>query len=236
MKIIISPSKSQKHASIYEKAIHEPVFYKEAYHLNQRLNKLSKNALGRLMGIDGELLEQTFANIKTFDIANPNPAIHAYTGLVYKYLDLNAYNNEQIRYMNNHLVILSAMYGALKPLDGIKPYRLDMKMPLMKTSLYKYWKKPMTHYFHNEPLLIDLTSNEYSKLLPSNKITLRFLEKKNNQYKNIATYSKIARGRILDLMIKNQITEPDQIKTLSFEGYHYNLDLSDGQTIVFTRP
>ncbi|PKM54135.1 MAG: peroxide stress protein YaaA [Firmicutes bacterium HGW-Firmicutes-5] len=236
MKIIISPSKTQNYSRIHKSAVHEPLFNKEALYLNQRLKKLSKKSLSHLMGIDNTLLEQTYSNIKDFDIATPNCAISTYTGLVYKQLSLDTYNNEQIEYLEKHLVILSAMYGALKPFDGIKPYRLDMKMPLIRPSLYKYWEKPLAHYFKNETVLIDLSSNEYGKMLPSHKITVKFMEKKDPEYKNIATYSKIARGQLLDLMIKNQITQPHQLKTVSFEGYHYNANLSNERSIVFTRP
>ena len=235
MKIIISPSKTQNYNQIHESAVHEPVFNKEALYLNQRLKKLSQNALRRLMGIDGTLLEQTYNNIKTFDAATPNYAITTYTGLVYKYLHLDDYNKDQLEYMDKHLIILSAMYGILRPFDGIKPYRLDMKMPLVKPSLYKYWERHVTHYLKNDALLIDLSSNEFGKMLPSNRITIKFMEEKDQHYKNVATYSKMARGQLLHLMIKNQITEPDQIKTVSFEGYHYNPELSNDRTIVFTR-
>jgi hypothetical protein len=235
MKIIISPSKTQKYSRIHESAVHEPVFYKEALYLNQRLKRLSKEALRRLMNIDTNLLEQTYYNIKTFDAATPNYAITTYTGLVYKYLHLDDYNKEQLDYMDKHLVILSAMYGVLRPFDGIKPYRLDMKMPLVKPSLYNYWERYVPHYFRNENVIIDLSSNEYGKMLPPNRIAIKFMEEKDHQYKNIATYSKMARGQLLHIMIKNQMTEPQQIKSVTFEGYHYNPNLSNERNYVFTR-
>jgi len=235
MKIMISPSKTQNYSHIHEHAVHEPIFNKEALYLNQKLKRLSKEAIRPLMGIDGDLLEQTYNNIKHFNVATPHYAITTYTGLVYKQLCLDAYNNTEIDYLDKHLVILSALYGVLKPFDGIKPYRLDMKTPIIKPSLYKYWEKHIAQYFRNESVLIDLASNEYSKMLPSKKISIKFLEEKDHQYKNIPTYSKIARGKLLHIIIKNQLTEPVQIKAISFDGYHYNADLSNERNFIFTR-
>lgn len=234
MKIILSPSKTQDFNPKYETAVHEPEFYHKATSLNKKLGHLSKVKLGLVMKISGDLLDKAYDDIKAFDHASPSHAISTYTGLVYKNLSYD-YDAPMMAYLNKHLVILSALYGALKPYDGIKPYRLDMKMSIMKQTLYNFWKKDMNHYFKNEDLILDLASTEFSKMIPWPKMTVGFREYKDGAYKNLATYAKMARGKLLDQLIKRQLTDINSIKSLEFDGYHYNEALSDDTTIIFSR-
>lgn len=235
MKIILSPSKTQNFDNTYNGPVTEPVFISEAEYLTKQLKRMSKEMLSKTMKIEGTLLEETSYNIKNFDILTHSPAIHTYTGLVYKYMNLSDYNDSMLSFMNEHLVILSALYGILKPMDGIKPYRLDMKMKIMNLSLYDYWKTSITKQLKGETI-IDLASNEFSKMVPLPKVSIGFRQQQGDQYKNIATFSKMARGQLLDSIIKHQINEIEDLKALIFDGYTYNDSLSDEQTLFFTRP
>jgi cytoplasmic iron level regulating protein YaaA (DUF328/UPF0246 family) len=235
MKIILSPSKTQDFTSPYNTAVFEPSYLKEATKLAHKIAKMSKKNLSALMTIEGDLLEKTYQSYKSFDGAVPAPAITTYTGLVFFHLNLDTYNDEDLTYMKDHLILLSALYGALNPFDGIKPYRLDMKMPITKQSLYHYWHKIMLAHFKDEPLIIDLASNEFSKMVPYPKTSIGFLQEKDGHYKNLATYSKMARGQLLDLMIKGHINDLETLKLVTFEGYTYNNGLSTEDKLIFTR-
>ncbi len=134
------------------------------------------------MNIDGQLFDETWHNIKNFQDNGYSPVIHTYTGLVYKYLNLKDYDPSMLAFMDQHLVILSAMYGALRPLDGIRPYRLDMKMQIMTKTLYEFWQKDLESYFKGETI-IDLASTEFSKMISLPKTTIGFRDFKDGKYK-----------------------------------------------------
>lgn len=234
MKIILAPSKTQDFSSTRPSIPTDPVFIKKANTLANKLKRMSKSTLGETMSIKDQLLEETYANYKNFSSATSSHAIDTYIGLVYKYMNLSTYNAKMLDYLDQHLRILSALYGVLKPFDGIKPYRLDMKMSMMKTSLYDYWQKDMLSYFEGETI-IDLASTEFSKMIPLPKTTIGFRDYKKGSYKNLATYSKMARGMLLDYMITNHIEMIDDLKSVEFEGYHYNQKLSSDSLIIYSR-
>jgi cytoplasmic iron level regulating protein YaaA (DUF328/UPF0246 family) len=234
MKIILSPSKTQDFSNAIDYKISNPTFEEQADFLARTICKFSKEELGKIMNIKNNLLDETFHSFQSFDDAKSNPAICTYTGLVYKYMNISDYNNSMLDYLDEHLCILSALYGVLKPFDGIKPYRLDMKMTILEESLYKFWKERVITYFEGETIL-NLASNEFSKMITLPMITVAFREYKDEKYKNLATYSKMARGMLLDYIIKHQIEDIDSLREISFENYHYNASLSDDKTITFTR-
>ena len=235
MKIILSPSKTQDFQIPFDGPMTTPLFTDDAVRLNNRLKRLSKKAIADMMQIKGDLLDETISMIKDFPSGSPKQAVAAYTGLVFKYFDLNAYNQTAFDYLNNHLFILSAKYGALRPLDGIHPYRLDMKMKPYGLSLYDYWQKEMDQLFASEDLIIDLASNEFTKMVTGNKITVGFRTLKDGKYKNLATYSKMARGMLLHQMVLKQTDTVDALKALTFDDYTYNTDLSNEKTIIFSK-
>lgn len=234
MKIILSPSKTQDFTTAGTTPVHEPRFMLKAEKLARKIARIPKKELSAIMNLNGELLEETYRNFKNYSVNTPNPAIYTYTGLVYKYMAISDYSDDMLNYLDSHLCILSALYGVLRPFDGIKPYRLDMKMSVTKQNLYSLWKKDMLEYFENETI-IDLASGEFSKMIPLPKTTIGFREFKDGKYKNLATYSKMARGMLLDLMVKAQIDSIDHLKELEFEGYHFNRQLSKDNLILFSR-
>ena len=235
MKIILSPSKTQDHSEKSEPAMTAPVHEDKAVELMTMLGQLSGDEIMSMMNIKGNLMEETLTNIKNFTQAKANPAITTYTGLVFKYFDLSAYGPDEMTYLKGHLNILSALYGILRPTDGIRPYRLDMKMKPKGMNLYTYWKETMDQAFLHEEVIIDLASNEFSKMVRGNKITVGFRDYKDGKYKNLATYSKMARGMLLHEMVLNKTDSVDELTKLSFGGYSYNPELSKKNLILFTR-
>ena len=138
------------------------------------------------------------------------------------------------------------MYGVLNPFDNIKKYRLDMTMKISENSLYSFWSEKVTVYINelllqdNEKILLNLASDEYSKIINKKSlnfkmITIDFKEFKNGKYSSISSFSKQGRGMLLNYLIKNQITNIEDIKKFSKEGYSFNSELSNENTIIFSR-
>lgn len=234
MKIILSPSKTQDFTRNMNRKITTPFYDKRAGELADKIRLMSTEQLARAMNIKDQILEDTYEGYQRFGEAKRNPAIYTYTGLVYKYMNISGYNDSMLAYLEEHLRILSALYGVLSPFDGIKPYRLDMKSTIMRESLYSYWKEPIQQYFQEEEIL-NLASEEFAKMISLPMKTVGFRDYKDEKYKNLATYAKMARGMLLDYMVKHQIKEIDELKSISFEQYHYNEGLSDDNIIMFTR-
>lgn len=199
--------------------------YKRIYN---KLKRLSKEKLGNVYSIKGKLLDETYYNIKNYESLEENAALKTYTGLVYFGLETDTYTDDEWNFAENNIRILSAYYGEVTPKTMIKPYRLDFKSKV-DMDLYKY------RTFSFDETVINLASNEFSKAVTSNMITIGFREFENGTYKNKATYAKQARGVLLNYLIKNQINSVEGIKEFSLNGYVYNQDLSNEESIIFTR-
>ncbi len=153
-----------------------------------------------------------------------NQAVYFYSGLSFKYLDVETLD---ITYLNKHLIILSALYGELKPLDKINRYRLDFT----DKELYNYW-----NIDYKEELVINLASKEYSKMIKSNNmITIDFKEYKNNKLTTSGTYNKMLRGLFLRYMCSNKIEDINKLKEFNELEYFFNIELSDDKNYVFTK-
>lgn len=246
MKIIFSPSKEMKVGELNSPFSFSPKFKDESKEILNILKTLDKNQIEKIMKIKGELLEETYYNIANYDSLSETKAINLYNGVAFKKLELESYNSKELEYLNNSLIILSAMYGALNPFDNIKKYRLDMTMKISENSLYSFWSEKVTVYINelllqdNEKILLNLASNEYSKMINKKSlnfkmITIDFKEFKNGKYSSISSFSKQGRGMMLDYLIKNQITNIEEIKKFSKEGYSFNSELSNENTIIFSR-
>lgn len=231
MKIIVSPSKTQKpnHNADFEPK--ELLFPKKHKKILSLLRKQTKEDLQRVMKIKGLLLDRTYQNIKNYSKLDSFQAFFSFDGLVFKNLDKDSYQLDEMKYIESNITVLDAFYGILEPGTLIKPYRLDMKMNF-GINLYHHWD--LNEYFKNQ-VIINLASDEFSKLITEPMITISFLQNKNGKFVNQATYSKMARGIMLDYLIKNKITQISDIKLFNKDGYEYNSDLSDDSLIVFTR-
>lgn len=246
MKIIFSPSKDMKVGELNSPFSFSPKFKDESKKILNILKILDKNQIEKIMKIKGELLEETYYNIANYDSLSETKAINLYNGVAFKKLELESYNSKELEYLNNSLIILSAMYGALNPFDNIKKYRLDMIMKISENSLYSFWSEKVTVYINellsqdSEKILLNLASNEYSKMINKKSlnfkmITIDFKEFKNGKYSSISSFSKQGRGMMLDYLIKNQITNIEEIKKFNEDRYSFNSELSNENTIIFSR-
>ena len=245
MKIIFSPSKEMREENIFEnKEIEfaESKFKDKTNILINTLKKKSISEIENIMKLKGELLNNTYKDIQDYNKLKYIPAISMYYGVSFKELNLEDYSEDSLKYLKNNLLILSALYGVSLPFDLIKKYRLDMTMSIIDKGLYNFWKKDINEYISNildsNEILLNLSSSEFSKLIDNKKtsmINLDFKEEKDGTYKSISTYSKKARGQFLNYLIKNQVSNIENIKKIELNGYSLNEELSDKKNFIFTR-
>lgn len=253
MIIILSPAKSLDFEPLNRTLkTTTPAFIQEASVVNEELRKLSSDKLADLMGISPKLAMLNFERnqIWTPD-TNPQkskPAMLAFSGDVYQGLQAENFSDEQMAIAQQRIRILSGLYGILRPLDLIQAYRLEMGTDLsikQKKDLYAYWTDRVTQALNDELLqsgntLINLASNEYSKVVNTQKLSARiinpsFKDYKNGQYKIISFFAKRARGLMSRFVIENNITNPEEMKAFDLEGYYFNPKLSKENDWIFTR-
>ena len=245
MKIIFSPSKEMREENIFEdKEIEftESKFKDKTNILINTLKEKSISEIENIMKLKGELLNDTYKDIQDYDKLKSIPAISMYYGVSFKELELEDYSEKSLKYLKNNLLILSALYGASLAFDLLKKYRLDMTMSITDKGLYNFWKKDVNDYISNildkDEILLNLASSEFSRLIDNKKIlmiNIDFKEEKDGNYKSISTYSKKARGKFLNYLVKNQIDNLEEIVKIKLDGYNFNKDLSDEKNFVFTR-
>ena len=252
MKIIISPAKSLDFESDAKTTVFtQASFLKESSLLNKKLKDLSKSKLSDLMKISPALADLNYERNQNwhqpFSLENSKQAIYAFTGEVFKGIDVNSLAEEKIPLLQSRLRILSGLYGLLKPLDLIQPYRLEMGTKLNVgevNNLYKFWDSSLADSLNQEmsegDLLINLASTEYFKAVPkkvlkNSMITPIFKEFKNGDYKIVMTYAKRARGLMVRYIIENNINTLEELKGFNTEGYLYTESLSSDSELVFTR-
>ena len=245
MKIIFSPSKEMREENILQnKGIEftESKFKDKTNILINILKEKSISEIENIMKLKGELLNNTYKDIQDYNKLKYIPAISLYYGVSFKELKLEDYSEKSLKYLQNNLLILSAFYGVSLPFDLIKKYRLDMTISIIDKGLYNFWKKDINKYISNildnDEILLNLASSEFSKLIDNKKtpmINLDFKEEKDGTYKSISTYSKKARGQFLNYLIKNQVSNIENIKKIELNGYSLNEELSDKKNFIFTR-
>lgn len=254
---IISPATTMnfdKNISISLK-LSDPYFYKETDILIDILKSLNKNEISSLMNLSEELTNLNFDRYKLLKTYKSDylQAILAFDGQVFDCINVDDFDNSDFEFANNHLRILSGLYGVLKPLDLIQAYRLEMKAKLKSecgNDLYKFWKEKITAYLFNElnncndKTLVNLASNEYIKAIDIKYLNKTFnivnvefkdFRENTNSYKVIGLYSKKARGYLTRYIIKNKIDNVDVLKDFTYDGYKFNTDLSDNNNFIFTR-
>src|SRR6056297_3389303 len=242
MKIILSPSKTQNHERNRAEKGREILREEMTKKLFNYLKSLSKKELKSELDIQGNLLERTYELYQNHSYEDQTiPAIECYNGAVFKQIELDSYSKDQQSYMQNKLVILSPMYGPLRSNTEIWPYRLEMKLKPNGINLYEYWQDVMKNYFSETDLIINLASNEYSKVVEKNyqgKIIDFYFkeEKEDGSLKTIGYYVKQNRGKLLNELIKNQIKSLDDIKSIELDGYKFDEKRSDEQEFRFIKP
>lgn len=252
MKIVLSPAKSLDFESKLPTAkFTEACFLSEAERLNKILQKKSARSLSKLMSISSNLAELNYERNQNwslpFTASNARPAIYAFSGDVYRGLDVYTLPKEKIDSLQNTLRIISGMYGVLKPLDLIQPYRLEMSTSISigkNKNLYEFWKKKITQTLNDElsegELFINLASNEYfktidQKVLKAPIITPVFKDFKNGEYKTIMTFAKLARGYMTRYLLDADARTLDDVKGFNYEGYGFSEPMSTETELVFIR-
>jgi len=254
MKIVISPAKSLDFSQTFnKKEFTQNVFEAESQLLVNQLKKLSKNELGSLMKLSPKLTDLNHERFEEwrlpFTLENAKPAGAVFTGEVYKGLDLKSLSDKSLDKAQQSLRILSGLYGVLKPLDLIQPYRLEMGTKLLYNAtiknLYQFWDNKITDQLNKElkeddGILVNLASNEYFKAVKHKQIdgevvTCNFKENKDGAYKIIAIYAKNARGKMSRYIIENDLKKKEELMTFDVDGYIFNPRLSSDNDFVFTR-
>lgn len=238
MKIIFSPSKemdfSKKSISSLSSQIENSDRNFEIY---EKLIQLSKEEISRKFKIKNDMLEEFLLDLNSYRISNEKPSVEAYSGIAFRKLLINDYTHDNFQYMYEHLRILSAFYGFTKGTDLIKKHRLDFSAKIFEEmSLYKFWEKYVNDEFCENEMVLNLASSEYSKLLNKKRLKIVDFEfYENEEFKQISTNSKKARGEMLNLLILNKITEIDEIKSLQMREYDYKYQYSTDEKLVFIK-
>lgn len=230
----------------------EPALIEGAVDLMKTLKTKDVLDLQELMHISAKIAELNVARNQAWAYPfddNKKPAVYLFDGDVYTGLDAYQLSKEEILYLNRHLGILSGLYGLLKPLDYMLPYRLEMgnkfKTP-NADDLYQFWGDTITDLINERiqdsgsDVLVNLASTEYygavkPKNINATIITPKFLDQKNGKYKIISFYAKKARGMMVNFAAKNNITDPEDLKKFDSDGYYFNEALSTEVEWVFKR-
>lgn len=252
MKVVISPAKSLNYESKLPTGFSSnSCFLEEAKRLNSLLKKKSPKALCELMHISPKLGELNYNRNQNWSLpftpSNARQAIYAFSGDVYRGLDAYTISEDKMEVLQHTVRIISGLYGLLKPMDLIQPYRLEMgtRFPVGKhKNLYEFWRQKITTKLNNDmsddELLVNLASQEYfkaidTKVLKAHLVHVAFKEYKNGQYKTIAIFSKLARGLMTRHIVDTNAQSIDDLKTFNMERYAFDANLSSANTLVFTR-
>jgi hypothetical protein len=253
MLMVISPAKTLDFDSAPVTDVYsQPRFLDGSKQLIDRLKQLSAADIASLMKLSDKLAGLNVARYESwqtpFDLTNAKQAVLAFKGDVYTGLDAETMDQAGFDYAQSHLRILSGLYGVLKPLDLIQPYRLEMGTKLDNEAgkdLYKFWGSKLRESLEQEPaleddILINLASNEYFKVVEAKNLKARvitpvFKDWKNGQYKMISFYAKKARGLMSRYIIDNELQDADAIKNFDYDGYRFNAEMSQGDDWVFIR-
>ncbi len=251
MLIVISPAKTLDFESDPITKTHtQPRFLKQSQQLIDDLEKLSVEDVAGLMKLSDKLAALNVARFQTwqppFNLENAKQAILAFKGDVYTGIDAESLDADDFEFAQQHLRILSGLYGILKPLDLMQAYRLEMGTKFANVKgkdLYQFWGDSLRESLETElddGVLINLASNEYFKAVQAKKLNARiitpvFKDWKNGQYKIISFYAKKARGLMSRYIIQQRLKEPEQVKQFDTDGYRYSEEMSSNDDWVFIR-
>lgn len=255
MIITLSPSKGQDFETpALTKKYSRPADLAASGLLIRELRKIKAEQLRELMDVSSNIAELNVARYKSFKTPftpkNARQALLAFKGDVYGGIDIEHFSAGDYDYAQDHLRILSGLYGCLRPLDLIQPYRLEMKTRLKNPrgdNLYQFWGEEITNSLNKalkkqqQAVLVNLASNEYfksvkPKLLQGELLNINFKETKDGKTRVVAIFAKRARGMMADYIIRNRIEEPAGIKKFRKGGYRFSKDLSDDKQWTFERP
>ncbi|MEE0510633.1 MAG: peroxide stress protein YaaA [Peptococcaceae bacterium] len=244
MKIIISPAKKMTIDSDTLPALTEPVFADDAAHLAETLRAMDAKALKTLWRCSDKLTAENLERLAVFDPKKAQtPAILAYEGLQYQHLAPAVLARNALDYLQDHLRILSGMYGVLRLFDAVMPYRLEMQAKLScdgAQDLYAYWGRRLYEALDaRDGIILNLASEEYARAIrpycgPNDRmLTVRFGEISDGRVKQKGTFAKMARGEMVRFMAEQQIDDLSQLAHFDALGLHYEAALSDDKTMTF---
>ncbi len=254
MLITLSPSKGQDFETpALSKTYSKPQALKDSELLIKELRKIRRQDIQQLMSVSeniAKLNTDRYKSFKTpFTPKNAKQAIFAFKGDVYSGIDIEEYSEADLDYAQDHLRILSGLYGCLRPLDLIQPYRLEMKTKLHNVrgeNLYQFWGDRITGELNKalekqkQPVLVNLASNEYfksvrPKQLKGRLLNINFKETRDGKTRVVAIFAKRARGMMTDYILRNRIEKPEDIKKFRQGGYRFRKELSDDKQWTFER-
>jgi cytoplasmic iron level regulating protein YaaA (DUF328/UPF0246 family) len=254
MIIVISPAKTLDFETPPDKQEHtQPGFLDDSAQLIDTLRKLEPDQIGALMSISPKLAilnsKRYFSWQRPFTLDNAKQALFAFKGDVYTGLDAETMTAAELAFAQQHLRMLSGLYGVLRPLDLMQPYRLEMGTQLKNprgNNLYEFWDDKITLALNQDlakqqdNILINLASNEYFQSIQPSKLRARiitpvFKDQKNGVYKIISFFAKKARGMMSRYIIRNKLMEPDAIKNFDVAGYQFSKADSTQDEWIFTR-
>lgn len=251
MIIIVSPSKTQHLARPPGNQHSHPALMENTGTLINLLRQLDRNELANLMNISEKLADLTYTRIHDFTIPHTAEsagiALATFQGDAFSAMNTESYSPDDLLFAHAHLRILSGLYGILRPLDLMQPYRLEMGAKLRSDrgkNLYEFWGSTITESLNGdlqemkERVIVNCASREYSRavkqnLLNAHMLTITFKQKKNNVLKSIAIYAKRARGMFVDYLIKKRIKDIEQLAGFDAGGYIFAADLSTSSELVF---
>lgn len=254
MLALISPAKTLDYETALPTDVHTlPRLLTHSQQLIDISRQLSATQIADLMKVSEKIAQLNVARFKDwqpeFNFSNARQAVFAFKGDVYTGLDAYALNDSQIEYAQQHLRMLSGLYGLLRPLDLMMPYRLEMGTKLHNVrghNLYQFWDHHITDLINQDlanaesELLLNLASDEYYKSVNVAEIRAEiikpvFLDQKNGKYKVISFYAKKARGLMARYMIENQLQRIEDLKSFNLDGYYFDSGSSIHGELVFKR-
>jgi len=249
MLAIISPSKTQDFSQCDIDIFSQTRQIESSNELIGILKNKSKSQIAKLMSISEKLSELNFDRFQNFQLPftlkNAKQAILAFKGDVYNGINAPELSQEDLEFAQGKVRMLSGLYGVIRPLDLIQPYRLEMGTKLSNekgSDLYDYWGSDISSILNEDEsdLIVNLASNEYSKAidkktLNANILDIVFKEKKDDNYKVIGIYAKRARGLMVNYIIRNRLDKPEELKDFTDEGYRFDKGLSNDSSWVFLR-
>ncbi|MEO1139351.1 MAG: peroxide stress protein YaaA [Pseudomonadota bacterium] len=249
MLVVVSPAKSLNMDPVDGITPTNPSFARDANALASIARELSKDDLKKLMGISDNLAELNAERFQSFGKMKKKPASLAFAGDTYQGLEAATMDEDEMAWAQDHLRILSGLYGLLRPLDNIQPYRLEMGSRLTTEkgkSLYDYWGDKLSKALNKQAketgteVLVNCASQEYFGAIAPRSLKLRvitpvFLDIKNGEAKVIGFFAKRARGAMARFIVQKRLTDPEAIKDFDVGGYQFDPASSDGETWAFRR-
>ncbi|MEQ9692649.1 peroxide stress protein YaaA [Shimia sp. SDUM112013] len=252
MLVVISPAKRLNWDPVGGSTT-TPVFQDEALKLVKTARNLTLGDLQKLMSLSPDLAKLNRDRFKAFE-AEPDgfatrPAVHAFAGDTYVGLEASSLDPEEMQWAQDHLRILSGLYGLLRPLDAMQPYRLEMGSRLKTRrgkNLYEFWRDSIAKALNAQAeqlktdVLVNCASQEYFGAVDPDALQIRvitpvFMENKNGTPKIVSFFAKKARGSMARFIIQNRLSNPESLKDFDLGGYAYEPDLSEGDRMVFLR-